>query len=41
MRVSANVRIQWLHGELSRNTYPNAARLAELGASYITSNILE
>ena len=29
MRVSANVRIQWLHGELSRNTYPNAARLAE------------
>ena len=29
MRVSANVRIQWLHGELTRNTYPNAARLAE------------
>ena len=29
MRVSANHRIQWLHEELSRNTYPNAARLAE------------
>ena len=29
MRVSANVRIQWLHEELVRNTYPNAARLAE------------
>lgn len=29
MRVSANHRIQWLHGELVRNTYPNAARLAE------------
>ena len=29
MRVSANIRIQWLHEELVRNTYPNAARLAE------------
>ena len=29
MRVSANIRIQWLHEELSRNTFPNAARLAE------------
>ena len=29
MRASANVRIQWLHEELVRNTYPNAARLAE------------
>lgn len=29
MRVSANVRIQWLHEELVRKTYPNAARLAE------------
>ena len=29
MRVSANHRIQWLHEELSRNTFPNAARLAE------------
>ena len=29
MRVSANIRIQWLHEELIRNTYPNAARLAE------------
>ena len=29
MRASANIRIQWLHEELSRNTYPNAARLAE------------
>ena len=29
MRVSANVRIQWLHEELVRNTHPNAARLAE------------
>ena len=29
MRVSANHRIQWLHEELSRNTHPNAARLAE------------
>jgi predicted DNA-binding transcriptional regulator YafY len=29
MRVSANNRIQWLHEELVRNTFPNAARLAE------------
>ena len=29
MRVSANSRIQWLHEELARNTFPNAARLAE------------
>ena len=29
MRGSANIRIQWLHEELVRNTYPNAARLAE------------
>ena len=29
MRVSANHRIQWLHEELTRNTFPNAARLAE------------
>ena len=29
MRVSANIRIQWLHEELARNTFPNAARLAE------------
>ncbi len=29
MRVSANVRIQWLHEELVRGTYPNAARVAE------------
>lgn len=29
MRISANVRIQWLHDELTRATYPNASRLAE------------
>lgn len=29
MRVSANIRIQWLHEELIRNSYPNAARVAE------------
>ena len=29
MRVSANSRIQWLHEELVRNTFPRAARLAE------------
>ena len=29
MRVSANNRIQWLHEELVRGTFPNAARLAE------------
>ena len=29
MRVAANIRIQWLHEELVRNTYPNAARVAE------------
>ncbi len=29
MRASANIRIQWLHEELTRGTYPNAARLAE------------
>ncbi len=29
MRVSANIRIQWLHEELVRGTCPNAARLAE------------
>ena len=29
MRVTANIRIQWLHEELLRGTYPNAARLAE------------
>ena len=29
MRVSANSRIQWLHEELVRGTFPNAARLAE------------
>ncbi len=29
MRVSANIRIQWLHEALVRGTYPNAARLAE------------
>lgn len=29
MRVSANIRIQWLHEELVRGTFPNAARLAE------------
>lgn len=29
MRVSANIRIQWLHEELLRGTFPNAARLAE------------
>ena len=29
MRVSASVRIQWLHDELTRGTFPNAARLSE------------
>ena len=29
MRISANVRIQWLHDELTRNTYPNAICIAE------------
>lgn len=29
MRVPPNIRIQWLHEELVRDTYPNAARLAE------------
>lgn len=29
MRVTANTRIQWLHEELIRHTYPNAARLSE------------
>ncbi len=29
MRISADTRIQWLHDELTRGTYPNAARLAE------------
>ena len=29
MRISANIRIQWLHEALVRGTYPNAARLAE------------
>lgn len=29
MRISANTRIQWLHDELTRNTYPNAMCLAE------------
>ena len=29
MRASANIRIQWLHEELVRNTHPNAARVAE------------
>lgn len=29
MRVSANLRIQWLHEELVRGSYPNAARVAE------------
>lgn len=29
MRASPNVRIQWLHDELTRGTYPNAARVAE------------
>ncbi len=29
MRPTANIRIQWLHAELVRGTYPNAARLAE------------
>ena len=29
MRTSANLRIQWLHDEISRGSYPNASRLAE------------
>lgn len=29
MRVTANVRIQWFHNELTRGSYPNAPRLAE------------
>lgn len=29
MRVSANVRIQWLHDELSRHTFPNAVCLSQ------------
>lgn len=29
MRVSASIRIQWLHEELIRNSYPNAACIAE------------
>lgn len=29
MKTSANLRIQWLHDEISRGSYPNAARLAE------------
>ena len=28
-KTSANLRIQWFHDELRRNTYPNAPRLAE------------
>ena len=29
MRTAANLRIQWLHDEISRGSFPNAARLAE------------
>lgn len=29
MKTAANLRIQWLHDEISRGSYPNAARLAE------------
>lgn len=29
MRTPAGTRIQWLHDELTRGTYPNAARLSE------------
>ena len=29
MKVTANTRIQWFHQELTKNTYPNASRLAE------------
>ncbi len=29
MRTAANLRIQWLHDEISRCSYPNASRLAE------------
>jgi len=29
MRTAANLRIQWLHGEIARGSFPNASRLAE------------
>lgn len=29
MRTAANLRIQWLHDEISRGSFPNASRLAE------------
>lgn len=29
MKITANTRIQWFHKELTKNTYPNAAQLAE------------
>ena len=29
MRTPANLRIQWLHDEISHGSYPNASRLAE------------
>lgn len=29
MKVSPYIRIQWFHDELTRKTYPNAARLSE------------
>lgn len=29
MKITANTRIQWFHKELTRNSYPNAAQLAE------------
>lgn len=29
MKITANTRIQWFHKELIKNTYPNAAQLAE------------
>ncbi len=29
MRTAANLRIQWLHDEISRGSYPNASRLSE------------
>jgi predicted DNA-binding transcriptional regulator YafY len=29
MKITANTRIQWFHKELTKNTYPNAAQMAE------------
>ena len=29
MRVTASIRIQWFHNELTRGSYPNAPRIAE------------